>query len=53
MGFLGRVTDTSSQVRVRRADRWVALAARYGTGWLPPPPGPLTVRPVRRGPGGG
>jgi hypothetical protein len=53
MGFLGRVTDTSSQVRVRRADRWVALAARYGTGWLPPPSGPLTVRPVRRGPGGG
>jgi hypothetical protein len=46
MGFLGRVTDATSRVRVRRADRWLALAARYGTGWLPPPAGLLTVRPT-------
>ena len=46
MGFLGRVTDATSRVRIRRAGRWVALAARYGTGWLPPPAGPLTVRPT-------
>ncbi|MPZ26402.1 MAG: hypothetical protein GEV12_08085 [Micromonosporaceae bacterium] len=45
MGFLGRVTDPGAVVRVRRSQRWVGLAARYGTGWLPPPPGPLTVRP--------
>lgn len=45
MGFLGRVTDPGTVVRVRRSQRWVGLAARYGTGWLPPPPGPLTVRP--------
>jgi len=47
MGFLGRVTDATARVQVRRAERWVGLAARYGTGWLPPP-GPLRVRPVAR-----
>jgi hypothetical protein len=47
MGFLGRVTDPGSLVRVRRAGRWVGLSARFGTGWLPPPAGPLTVRPAR------
>lgn len=48
MGFLGRVTDVTARVRVRRADRWIGLVARYGTGWLPPPAGPLSVRPVAR-----
>jgi hypothetical protein len=43
MGFLGA---GESPVRVLRSDRWVGLAARYGTAWLPPPPGPLTVRPA-------
>jgi hypothetical protein len=57
MGFLG---SAESLVRVLRADpggggarrsragggRWVGLAAQYGTAWLPPPPGPLTVRPA-------
>lgn len=43
MGFLGR---EHAVVRVRSVDRWVGLAARYGTAWLPPPPGPLTIRPA-------
>jgi hypothetical protein len=43
MGFLGR---SEVPVRVRLADRWVGLAARYGTAWLPPPD-PLRLRPVR------
>jgi hypothetical protein len=42
MGFLG---SAETLVRVRRSDRWVGLAARYGTAWLPPPPGPLTLSP--------
>jgi hypothetical protein len=46
MGFLGA---DEAPVRVTRADRWVGLAARYGTGWLPPPSGPLALRPVRTG----
>jgi hypothetical protein len=48
MGFLG---ETEEPVRVRRAERWVGLAARYGSAWLPPPPGALTMRPGR--PAGG
>lgn len=43
MGFLGR-TDTPVQVRCSR--RWVGLAAQFGTAWLPPPSGPLSVRPI-------
>jgi hypothetical protein len=47
MGFLGATEEPAGEpVRVRRAYRWVGLAARYGTAWLPPPPGPLTVRPA-------
>jgi hypothetical protein len=42
MGFLG---SGSSMVRVRLAGRWVGLAARYGSAWLPPRLGPLTVHP--------
>jgi hypothetical protein len=49
MGFLGRVTDPGALVRVRRAGGWVGLSARFGTGWLPPPAGLLTVRPTRPG----
>jgi hypothetical protein len=44
MGFLGA---DDAPVRVTRADRWVGLAARYGTGWLPPRSGPLALRPLR------
>jgi hypothetical protein len=52
MGFLG--PDEADQadeppVRVRRADDWVGLAARFGTAWLPPPD-PLAVRPAGRRP---
>jgi hypothetical protein len=52
MGFLGPADPPAGEpaeesVRVRRSDRWVGLAARYGTAWLPPPAGPLTVRPFR------
>ena len=43
MVFLGR-TDTPVQVRCSR--RWVGLAAQFGTAWLPPPSGPLSVRPI-------
>lgn len=43
MGFLGRA---DAPVRVCAADRWVGLAARYGTAWLPPPAGRLTIRPA-------
>lgn len=43
MGFLGR---EHAPVRVRLTNSWVGLAARYGTAWLPPPAGPLTIRPV-------
>jgi hypothetical protein len=46
MGFLGA---DDAPVRVTRADRWVGLAARYGTGWLPPPSGPLALRPLSPG----
>lgn len=47
MGFLGdRGAQDDAPVRVRRAGRWVGLAARHGGAWLPPPAGPLTVRPV-------
>lgn len=53
MGFLGDGEGEAvgagagdAAVRVRSAARWVGLAARYGTAWLPPPAGPLTVRPV-------
>jgi hypothetical protein len=46
MGFLGRPASDEPPIRVRRYGRWVGLAARYGTGWLPPPAGPLSVRPV-------
>jgi hypothetical protein len=42
MGFLG---SGSSMVKVRLAGRWVGLAARYGSAWLPPRLGPLTMRP--------
>lgn len=45
MGFLG---PDESPVRVLRAERWAGLAARYGTAWLPPAAGPLTVRSVGR-----
>jgi hypothetical protein len=51
MGFLGRPADADLgdvSVRVLRSARWVGLAARYGTGWLPPPVGQLAVRPIRR-----
>lgn len=41
MGFLGAET-----VGVRRAGDWVGLVARYGTAWLPPAGGPLTLRPT-------
>ncbi|HEY8471753.1 MAG TPA: hypothetical protein VIL37_03850 [Natronosporangium sp.] len=44
MGFLG---PDESPVHVLRADRWVGLAARFGTAWLPPPAGPLTLLPRR------
>src|SRR5690606_19068819 len=47
MGFLG---DGDDPVRVRRSGRWVGLAARFGTAWLPPTD-PLTLRPVPRRPG--
>lgn len=43
MGFVG--DDEDHPVRVRVARRWVGLAARYGTAWLPPPT-PLAVRPA-------
>lgn len=47
MGFLGRTgAALAAPVRVRRAERWVGLAARYGTAWLPPAGGPLTLRPA-------
>jgi hypothetical protein len=42
MGFLG---SGDVPVRVRSAQRWVGLAARYGTAWLPP--AGLAVRPAR------
>jgi hypothetical protein len=45
LGFLGAGSDP---VRVRLAGRWVGLAARYGTGWLPPPLSPLAIRPAPR-----
>jgi hypothetical protein len=45
MGFLGRV---EADVRVRLAERWVGLAALFGTAWLPPPD-PLAIRPARPG----
>lgn len=34
-----------ASVRVYRSGGWVGLAARYGTGWLPPRDGLLAVRP--------
>jgi hypothetical protein len=46
MGFLGPEAGAEDPVRVRLAGRWVGLAARYGTAWLPPRLGPLTVRPA-------
>jgi hypothetical protein len=43
MGFLG---DGDTPVLVRHSARWVGLAAQFGTAWLPPPPGLLSVRPI-------
>ncbi|QSB13671.1 hypothetical protein JQS43_19135 [Natronosporangium hydrolyticum] len=43
MGFLGAEAADEPSVRVRVAGRWVGLSARYGTAWLPPKSGPLTV----------
>lgn len=42
MGFLG---SDRSLARVLVADRWVGLAGRYGTAWLPPPS--LLIRGAR------
>lgn len=45
MGFLG---PADTVVSVRRAGRWVGLAAHYGDAWLPPAGGPLGIRVAGR-----
>jgi hypothetical protein len=47
MGFLGGAEAAATArtlVRVRCAERWVGLAAQYGTAWMPPSAGPLSLR---------
>ncbi len=46
MGFLGQPAAEEPAVQVRCGARWVGLAARYGTAWLPPA-SRLAVRPVQ------